>query len=100
MSLYSYFAKASKCNDLPDPSGPLSASISLAAIKEANEAVKDVSKCKSKQRGSYAKFTPEQQAAIGKYASLHGNQAAVRHFTKQLEVEVKVTYAIDRPYEI
>ena len=26
----------------------------------------------------YAKFSPEQQAAIGKYASLHGNQAAIR----------------------
>ena len=37
MSLYRYFAKFSK---LPDPNGDLSASISPAAIKEANEAVK------------------------------------------------------------
>ena len=75
-----------------NPNGSLSASVSPAAIKEANEAVKSVtSEGKSKRRGSYAKFSPEQQAAIGKYASLHGNQAAVRHFSKQLEVELKLT---------
>ena len=67
MSLYRYFAKASK---LPDLNGELSASISPAAIKEANEAVKSVTyERKSKQRGSYSKFSPEQQAAIRKYAS-------------------------------
>ena len=46
---------------------------------------------KSKPRRSYANFSPEQQAAIKKYASLHGNQAAIQHFSKQLEVELKVT---------
>ena len=91
MSLYSYFAKASKRNDLPDPSGPFSALINPVAIKEANNAVKTVSERKSKRRKSYAKFMPEQQAPIGKYASLHGNQAAIRHFSKQLKVEFKVT---------
>ena len=76
VSLYSYFAEASKRSDLPNPNGSL---VSPAAIKEANEAVKSVtSEGKSKRRGSYAKFSPEQQAAIGKYASLHGNQAAIR----------------------
>ena len=55
------------------------ASVNPATIKEANEAVKSVtSEGKSKWRGSFAKFSPEQQAAIGKYASLHGNQAAIR----------------------
>ena len=34
---------------------------------------------------------PEQQAAISEYASLHGNQVAIRHFTKQLGVELKVS---------
>ena len=38
MSLYQFFAKKSKQSDLPDPSGPLSASISPATIKEANDA--------------------------------------------------------------
>ena len=77
MSLYSYFAEASKQSDLSNPNGSLSASVSPAVIKEANEAVKSVtSEGKSKRRGSYAKFSPEQQAAIGKYASLHGNPSS------------------------
>lgn len=54
----------------------LSATLSFVVIKEANEAVRTV-RSESKRRGSYAKFTPEQQAAIGKYDSLHGNQAAI-----------------------
>ena len=72
MSIYRYFAKTS--------------------IKEANEAVKSaICESKSKRRGSYSKFSPEQQAAIGRYASINGNQAAIRHFSKQLEVDLKVT---------
>ena len=85
MSLYRFFAKSSGRSDLPDPSGTLSDSLSPAAIKAANEAVESVqSEAKGKRRGSYAKFTPERQAAIAKYASIHGNQAAVRHFSKDL----------------
>ena len=42
MSLYSYFAEASKQSDLPNPNGALSASVNPAAIKEANEAVRAV----------------------------------------------------------
>ena len=45
----------------------------------------------SKARGKYAKFTPDQQAAISEYASLDGNQAAICHFSKKVEVEMKVT---------
>lgn len=90
MSIYRYFAKTS--SKLPDPNGELSASVSPAAIKEANEAVKSaICERKSKWRGSYSKFSPEQQAAIGKYASINGNQAAIRHFSKQLGVDLKVT---------
>ena len=39
MSLYSYFAEASKRSDLPNPNGSLLASVSPTVIKEANEAV-------------------------------------------------------------
>ena len=40
MSLYRLFAKASKpASDVPNPSGPLSASISPATIKEASVAI-------------------------------------------------------------
>ena len=67
MALYRYFTPS---DSLPDPSGPLSASVSPVVIKVANEAVGSVT------RGSrrYAKFTLKQQAAIGEYAPLHGNQ--------------------------
>ena len=37
MALYQYFQPS---DSLPDPSGPLSTSISPAAIKDANEAVR------------------------------------------------------------
>ncbi len=91
MSLYQFFTKTSKRGDLPDPTGPLSASLSSAVIKEANEAVTAETRSKGKRRGSYATFTPEQQAEIGTYASLHGNPAAVRHYSKQMETELKLT---------
>ena len=78
MSPYRLFAKASKRSDLPDPSGPPSVSISPAAIKEANDAVKSVtSEGKSKWRGSYIKFTPEQQAAINWKICLSTQQLSV-----------------------
>ena len=35
------------------------------------------------------KFTPEDQAAIAKYALWHGNKAAIRHFSKELGKEIK-----------
>ena len=88
MALYKYFKPASS---LPDPRGQLSAVMSPEVIKQANEAVEKVATSgrKGKQRGSYCKLTPDQQAVIGKYAAMHGNQAAIRHFSKDLEVELK-----------
>ena len=82
MALYKYFKPLSS---LPDPRGQLSAVMSPEVIKEVNEAVER----KGKRRGSYAKLTPDQHAAIGKYAAMHGNQTAIRHFSKVLEVELK-----------
>ena len=76
---------------LPNPSGSLSAYVSPAAIKNANEAVRNTLQGSSKPRGKYAKFTPEQKALIGEYALLHGNQVAIRHFLKQFGVEMKPT---------
>ncbi len=72
--MYRYFQTV---DALPDTSRPLSASLSP---EDANEAVRSATRV-TKPR---AKFTPEQQAAIGEYASLHGNQAAIRHVSKQL----------------
>ena len=67
MALYKYFKPSSS---LPDPRGQLFAVMSPEVIKEANEAVEKAATSgrKDKRRGSYAKFTPDQQAAIGKYA--------------------------------
>ena len=61
---------------LPDPSRPLSAHVSPGAIKDANEAVRNASQGSSKLREKYAKFTPEQKASIGEYASLHGSYSS------------------------
>ena len=87
MALHRYFVTAEDV--FPKPSGTLSSSISPSAIKSANEAVKSTLTLASKAREAYTKHTPEQQAMIGEYASLHRNWAAVWHLTKKLGVEVK-----------
>ena len=51
MSLYSYFAEASKRSELPNPNGSLLASVSPTAIKEANKAVKSVTSLKERASG-------------------------------------------------
>ena len=64
--------------EVPSPYGSLSSSISPAAIKDTNTVVKQCanlsSKAAAKPRGTYTKFTPENQAAIAKYAFLHGRR--------------------------
>ena len=84
MTLYWYFLPL---DTLPHPSGPPSTRISSAAIKDINEAVRNASQGSSKPRGKYAKFTPEQKASDGKYASLHSNQAAIHHFSCSWELK-------------
>ena len=51
MSLYGYFAEASKQSELPNPNGLLLASVSPTAIKEANEAVKSVTSSRERATG-------------------------------------------------
>ena len=79
--------------EVPSPYGPLSSSLSPTVIKDANTAVKQCidlhSQATAKPRGTYAKFTPENQAAIAKYAFLHGNKAAICHFSKNLERKLR-----------
>ena len=70
MAMYRYFQPSGA---LSNPRGPLSAYVSLAAIKDVNEAERNASQGSSKPRGS-AKFTSEQKALIGEYASLHGTR--------------------------
>ena len=88
MALYRFFKK--QAPKVPSPSGPLSRSLSPATIKDANAAVKQCAdrsyQAAAKPRGTYVKFTPETQAAIAKYAFLHGNKAAIHHNTNNEEV--------------
>lgn len=94
MALHRYFKRCSStsndCNEpLPDPTGPLSDVLSIGAIKDANEAVRAVKQPKT--RGVYSKISPENQAAVAKYAIEHGNKAAVRHFGRKLDVDLKAS---------
>ena len=66
MALYWYLKPLNKC---PYPYNPLSSTVSPAAIKHANTAMKNCADSSGKPRGAYVKFTPETQAAIAKYAS-------------------------------
>ena len=50
-----------------------------STIREANEAVRSAATKQSAKRGSYAKFTPEQQAEVAKYASMHGMVVTSHH---------------------
>ena len=64
MSLYRYFKTQGR--ELPNPSGPLSSSVSSAAIEEANAAVSAT--CTKEKRGPYQTLSDETRAKIGKYA--------------------------------
>ena len=85
MALYRYFQPV---DSLPDPRGQLSRKINPATIQDANKAVRDAPK-KSKSRGKYSKFTPEQQANIAGYAVMYGIVAAVRRFSGESDAELK-----------
>ena len=76
-------------DQLPLPKGPLSAVISPAAIENVNKEVCKVDTSSTSSRGAYAKLSSEQQATIAEYASLHGNDAAVRRFSKELGMAIK-----------
>ena len=85
MALYRYLQTV---DSLPSPRGPLSIRMSPASIQEANKAVRDAPK-RSKSRGKYSKYKPEQQAQVAKYAVEFGIQAAVRRFSKDFGVDLK-----------
>ena len=89
MALYRFFKK--QAPEVPSPNGPLPRSLSPATIKDTNAAV-NLAMCRSqlsscrKAEGNVRQFTPETQAAIAKYAFVHG---AIHHFTKELWKEIK-----------
>ena len=86
MALYCYFQLT---DSLSDTKGPLKKKLTSSTIRETNEAVRSVATKQSAKRGSYAKFTPEQQAEVAKYASMHGITAAQRRFSKEFETDLK-----------
>ena len=60
-----------------------------ATIRDANEAAKAAASKPFGKRGKYAKFTPDQQAELARYATMHGNIAAQRHFSRKLNTDLK-----------
>ena len=82
MALYRYFQLT---DSLPDTKGPLSKKLTSSMVREANKAVRSVATKQLVKRGSYGKFTPEQQAEVAKYASMHGITAAQRRFSKEFD---------------
>ena len=70
---------------LPDPNGPLSSTISAAAIRDGNDAhtwsSQQILGKHKWSRGSNVKLTPVQQAHIAKYALANGNKVSMRTFT-------------------
>ena len=85
MALYRYLRPL---NEGSNPHGPLSFTASPFAIKDANTAVKKGGESSVERKEAYAKFTPDTQTSFAKYASLHGNKATIRRFTKQLGKEI------------
>ena len=76
MDLRRYFQPV-RGDALPDPMGPLSATILRQAIAEAKKRVLEAAITKaSKKRGSYGHFDVKTRAAIGKYSCENGVVAA------------------------
>ncbi len=69
MDLRRYFQPV-RGDALPDPKGPLFATIQRQAIAEAYKPVQEVAIAKaSKKKGSYSHFDAKTRVAIGKYYS-------------------------------
>ncbi len=85
--MYRYFQTV---DAFPDTSGPLSASLGPAAIKDANEAVRSATRVTKPRGRKYAKFTPEQQAAIGTVSTPHCTA------TRQLSVVFRSSWGKQR----
>jgi len=86
MALFKYFkreAKEEKGIHLPAENGPLSQVLPPTIIKEANQAGAKTIKLQGKRNPYLCSVDDTKKAEIAKYASNHGNMAAVRHFSKE-----------------
>ena len=100
MSILNYFKRKEEV--LPDPRGELSSVLPPRAIALAKLEIKkstDASKRPTK-RGSYHCYSPEQRAAIGKYACTNGVTATSRYFTRKLghQVNTSTILSIKKAY--
>ena len=89
MALFKYFKTAViGTGTLPDPHGPLSRKVPSSTIVEANRQVLEV--IEKKGRGEYNKLSPEDNMAVGKYASEHGVAKAMRRLKEKGVKETSV----------
>ena len=80
--LYRYYQPV-RGDNLPDPKGPLSATIPRQAIAEANKQVQEaVNEKASIKRGSYGHFDAKTRAAVGMYACKNGVVATARYYSR------------------
>ena len=88
MSILKYFKWKHKdaALPLPDPVGPLSKDVPTSSIIEANnEVLKAIAdQSTRKKKGPYIKVAPECKAKVAKYALEHGNCAAARKYSREL----------------
>ena len=82
MSLYRFFKPVNK--KFLDPNGELSATISLAAIREANQEVMEVNERGEKK--PYTKISDLLRAKVAHYTLHNGNAIAVHKFSKEFDV--------------
>ena len=92
MSILKYFKRDDSkfrpsSSVLPDPTGPLSSSISPGAIDLANERVADVMDAsvgsKKGSRGPYQTLTSAQKLLVARRAAEYGTTAAMKFFAKK-----------------
>ena len=94
MSILKYFKRTdskSRLSEsvLPDPTGPLSSSISSGAIASANERVANVidisAGSKKGSRGPYQILTSAQKLLVARRASEYGTTAAIKRNNTRIQ---------------
>ena len=88
MSILDYFKIKAKANhpvELPDPNGPLSATVpstTIAALNKKVNSTMEKSASTDKSRGPYSHLTDEQKYCVGKRASEFSNTNTMRYYLK------------------
>ena len=89
MSLLKYFSYKSKCSSLPVVLPTSVPSLSSGELVTVNACVeKVIATPEVASRGKYNRYTPEERAAIGRYAAENGPTQAARHFSEKLKMKI------------